>query len=78
MTKQKVLFLIAIFISLALLSACALDDCAINNWGTLSIENQSQQANQLKKIFYLLAVRFIEKGRILWHPKDERGKTIWK
>jgi len=48
MTKQKVLFLIAIFISLALLSACALDDCAINNWGTLSIENQSQSGRAYK------------------------------
>jgi len=55
-----------------------MEGCEINSTGIFYIENQSQQANQLKKIFYLLAVRFIEKGRILWHPKDERGKTIWK
>lgn len=37
----------------------------------------SHQTDQLKQIFNLQTVRFIEKGRILWHPKDESGKTIW-
>jgi hypothetical protein len=38
----------------------------------------SKQARLLKEIYNLPAVQFLQRGKILWHPKDEGGKTIWE
>lgn len=50
MRKQKILFLIAIFISLGLLPACEalMEECEINNTGIFYVENQSQSGRAYK------------------------------
>jgi len=37
----------------------------------------TQQREQLKQIFSLAAIRFLERGHLLWHPRDYNGKVIW-
>lgn len=40
-------------------------------------QKSSKQAKQLKYMFNLSAVHFLQRGKILWHPRDENGKVIW-
>ncbi|MHA1704725.1 MAG: hypothetical protein ACTSUX_01450 [Promethearchaeota archaeon] len=37
----------------------------------------SKQAEQLKYMFNLSAVHFLQRGKILWHPRDENGEVVW-
>ena len=37
----------------------------------------TQQKEQLKQIFNSQAIKFLEEVRMIWHPKDKRGKVIW-
>ena len=37
----------------------------------------SKQAEQLKYMFNLSAVHFLQRGKMLWHPRDENGEVVW-
>lgn len=43
-----------------------------------SVYSISEQARSLKEKFKLSAIQFLAKAKIIWHPKDEMGETIWE
>ena len=38
----------------------------------------TQQREHLKQIFNLSAIKFLVRGRIIWHPRDKSGEVIWE
>jgi len=43
-----------------------------------SVYSILEQSKSLKEKFNLSAIQFLAKAKIIWHPKDEKGETIWE